>query len=414
MSAQAISETIDVEAALPAIDGLVVRTPALPAESLPAEPGGSVVLKAECLQRTGSFKLRGVLSKIAALGDAAAGGLVTASAGNHGQAVAYAARRRGLSCEVFMPREAPVAKVAAVEALGASVRLVGESVDDAIAAALEEARASGASFVHPYDDPAVVAGQATVGVELVEDVPGLQRVIVPVGGGGLASGIGVAVKRAMPDAVLVGVQAEGACATARALGASGLPPATDHPVSIADGIVLKRAGGIGLKLLHEVVDEMCVVSEDEIAQAMVFLAERAKLVAEGAGAVGVAALLSGRAAPSAGVTAVVVSGGNVDPGLLAAVLSRHESEAGRRVRIFTRVPDRPGGLAGLLGVVAAERANLLAIEHLREGLPLHVRETGVELTLETRGPEHTERVMRALRGSGFEVHVDPGPDAVAG
>ena len=414
MSAHTLSDTIDVDAARRAIADLAVRTPVLPAESLAAEPGGSVMLKAECLQRTGSFKLRGVLSKIAALGDAATGGLVTASAGNHGQAVAYAARLHGLACEVFMPREAPVSKVAAVEALGASVRLAGESVDEAIAGAVEAGRASGASFVHPYDDPAVVAGQATVGVELLEDVPGLRRVIVPVGGGGLASGIGVAVKRALPDAVLIGVQAECACATARALGAAGLPREAETATSIADGIVVKHPGGLGLELMREVVDEMCVVSEDEIAQAMVFLVERAKLVPEGAGAAAVAALLSGRVAPSEGVTVAVISGGNVDSSLLAAVLSRHESEAGRRVRIFTRVPDRPGGLANLLGVVAGERANLLAIEHLREGLPLHVRETGVELTLETRGPEHTDRVMQALGRAGYEVHVDPGPDATSG
>jgi threonine dehydratase len=407
VTAQAVSAGIDIEAARRAIGDLVVRTPVLAADGLPADAGGSVVLKAESLQRTGSFKLRGVLSRIAALGDTASAGLVTASAGNHGQAVAYAARARGLRCEVFMPREAPVSKVAAVEALGAAVQLGGDSVDAAIDRALEQAARSGANFVHPYDDPHVVAGQGTVGLELLEDVPDLRRVIVPVGGGGLASGIGLAVKRQRPEAMLVGVQAEVSCAAARALGARGLPPADPGPpASIADGIAIKRAGGITLEILREVVDEMCVVGEDEIAQGMVFLAERAKLVVEGAGAVGVAALLAGRVAPSEGVTAVIVSGGNVDSSLLAALLRRHESEAGRRVRLFTRVPDRPGGLADLLGVVASERANLLAIEHLREGLPLHVRETGVELTLETRGRAHTEQVVRALRDAGYEVQVD--------
>jgi threonine dehydratase len=316
-----------------------------------------------------------------------------------------------------MPREAPVSKVAAVEALGAAVRLGGDSVDEAIDRALEQAARSGANFVHPYDDPHVVAGQGTVGLELLEDVPDLRRVIVPVGGGGLASGIGLAIKRRRPDAVLVGVQAEVSCAAARALGARDLPPGDSAPpTSIADGIAIKRAGGITLEILREVVDEMCVVGEDDIAQGMVFLAERAKLVVEGAGAVGVAALLSGRVAPSEGVTAVIVSGGNVDSSLLAALLRRHESEAGRRVRLFTRVPDRPGGLADLLGVVASERANLLAIEHLREGLPLHVRETGVELTLETRGRAHTEQVVRALHEAGYTVHVDsaPGEDDAEG
>jgi threonine dehydratase len=403
---------VDVEAARRAIGDLVLHTPALVADGLPVDRGGSVVLKAESLQRTGSFKLRGVLSRIAALGDRAGAGLVTASAGNHGQAVAYAARARGLTAEVFMPLEAPVSKVAAVEALGAAVHLVGDSVDDAIGHAMGQAQRSGAAFVHPFDDPHVIAGQGTVGLELLDDVAGLRRVIVPVGGGGLAAGIGLAVKRRLPDVALIGVQAQACAAAARAL---GVTEARDGdlagPSTIADGIAVKNPGGLALELLGEVVDEMCLVDEDEIAQGMVFLAERAKLVAEGAGAVGVAALLCGRVAPSAGVTAVVVSGGNVDSGLLAALLRRHETEAGRRVRLFTRVPDRPGGLAELLSLVAAERANLLAIEHLREGLALHVRESGLEMTLETRGPEHTERVVQALRTAGYEVHVDFAPQA---
>ena len=413
LTARAPLPAIDVEAARRAIGDLALRTPVLVADGLPADPGGSVVLKAESLQRTGSFKLRGVASKIAALGPDATSGLVTASAGNHGQAVAYAARARGLRCEVFMPMEAAVSKVAAVEALGAVVQLVGESFDEALDAALASAGSTGARFVHPFDDPDVIAGQGTIGLELLEDVPGLRRVIAPVGGGGLAAGIGLAVKQRAREVILVGVQAQACAPAAGALGGEGSAP--DGPVAtIADGIAVKRPGGLALAVLRDVVDEMCTVAEDDIAQGMVFLAERAKLVAEGAGAVGVAALLSGRVAPSDGVTAVIVSGGNVDSGLLAAVLRRHETEAGRRVRLFTRVPDRPGGLAELLGLVAAERANLLAIEHLREGLALHVRETGVEMTLETRGPRHTDQVVEALRRAGYDVHVDFAPGAGPG
>ena len=409
MSAQAASAGIDIDAAQVAIGDLAVRTPVLVCDGLPADPGGAVVLKAESLQRTGSFKLRGVANKIAALGDRAAAGVVTASAGNHGQAVAYAARARGLPCEVFMPREAAVSKVAAVEALGAAVRLVGEGVDEAIEQALAATLESGATFIHPFDDPEVIAGQGTIGLELLADLPDLRRVIVPVGGGGLASGVGLAIKRHLPDAAVIGVQAQACAPAAAALSRSGSAP-VGAVVTIADGIAVRQPGGLALEVLREVVDDMCVVNEDEIAMGMVFLAERAKLVAEGAGAVAVAALLAGRVAPSAGTTAVIVSGGNVDSGLLASVLRRSETEAGRRVRLFTRVPDRPGGLADLLGRVAAERANLLAIEHLREGLALHVRETGVEMTLETRGPAHTAQVVRALQGAGYDVHVDFAPE----
>ncbi len=416
MSAHVPAPELDIEGARRAVADLVLHTPVLVADGLPAPADGSVVLKAESLQRTGSFKLRGVLNRISALGRGASNGLVTASAGNHGQAVAYAARARRLPCEVFMPSEAPVSKVAAVEALGAKVRLVGASVDEAIAAAVGAAARAGAAFIHPFDDPYVIAGQGTIGLELLEDVADLARVVVPIGGGGLAAGIGVAVKRQRPHVQLIGIQAAACPAAARALGAADVPPEDSAAVvTIADGIAVKHPSGIALETLRGVIDDVQLVTEDEIAQGMVFLAERAKLVAEGAGAVGVAAMLAGRVSPSPGVTAVVVSGGNVDSGLLAAILRRHETETGRRVRLFTRVADRPGALAELLSCVAAQRANLLAIEHLREGLALHVREIGVEMTLETRGPEHTEQVVEALRHAGYDVYVDFAPgEAPAG
>jgi threonine dehydratase len=399
-----LATRIDLEAARRAIADVALRTPTVPCDDLYERSGGPVVLKAECVQRTGSFKLRGALSKIAALGADAAAGLVTASAGNHGRAVAYAARARGVPCEVFMPREAAISKVASVESLGATVRAVGQTVDDAIAAATARAGETGAAFIHPFDDVDVIAGQGTVGVELLEDVPEVARIIVPIGGGGLAAGVGVAVKHRRAEVRLVGVQAD-ACAPFAALadGAGAVPTSV---VTIADGIAIKRPGQVTRPLIEEFVDDICVVSEEEIAAGMVFMVERAKLVAEGAGAVGVAALLAGRLPEAPGTTAVIVSGGNVDAGLLAAILSRHETEAGRHVRLFTRVADRPGGLAALLTLVADQRANLLTIEHRREGVPLHVRETGVELTLETRGPVHTEQLVKALRAAGYDVHVE--------
>jgi threonine dehydratase len=398
----------DLDAARAAVLGVAVRTPTLACDELAQAAGTAVALKAECLQTTGSFKLRGALSKLAALGDAAASGLLTASAGNHAQAVAHAARLAGVGCEVIMPRDASVSKVAAVERLGANVELDGASVDEALSLAHERAKSSGAAFVHPFDDLDVIAGQGTLALELLEDIPDLARVVVPIGGGGLASGIGIALRRAGADVELVGVQAQACAPFAQALknGADSAASQAASAATIADGIAVKRPGTLTLTLLRELLDGIETVSEEELAGAMVFLAEGAKLVAEGAGAAAVAALRSGRLAPIAGTTVAIVSGGNVDSGLMASLLLRHETEEGRRVRIFTRVSDRPGGLAELLELVARARANLLSVDHLREAPRLEVRETGIELTLETRGPGHTAEVLAELRGAGYEVSID--------
>jgi threonine dehydratase len=402
--AQGLIEAADLDRARDAIAGTASRTPALPSEELTERAGGPVTLKAESLQRGGSFKLRGALSKLAALGDDRAG-LVTASAGNHGRAVALAARTRGVECTVCMPAQAPVSKVAAIERLGGRVELRGDSVEEALALAAELAERTGAAFVHPFDDLDVIAGQATLGLELLEDVPDLCRVIIPVGGGGLASGVGIALRRAGVRGVqLVGVQAQACAPYLAAL--DGREPAEQElsaGATIADGIAIKRPGRLTLPLLRELLDEVRTVTEDEIADAIVLLAERAKLVSEGAGAVAAAALMNGCLDPMSGTTVAIVSGGNVDSGLLGALLRRRETEEGRRVRIFTRVADRPGGLAELLGVIAGVRANVIAVEHVREAVPLHVRETGVELTLETRGPAHTAELLAALEGAGYAV-----------
>jgi len=407
--ANELIERVDPWAARAAIATAVVRTPTIDCDEIGQAVGGVVALKAECLQRTGSFKLRGALNKVSALGERAAAGLITASAGNHGRAVAQAARLRGVECDVFMPRDAAVSKVAAVERLGARAHLGGGSVEDAVELALERAAETGAAFVHPFDDLDVIAGQGTLGVELLEDVEDLARVIVPVGGGGLASGVGVALRRARPEVEIIGVQARACAPVAAALASPGSATDVEAPAgfTIADGIALKRPGTLTLPLLRELLTGVETVAEDEIADAMVFLADRAKLVAEGAGAVSVAALLSGRVSPApSGRTVAIVSGGNVDSGLLAGLLRRRETEEGRRVRIFTRVPDRPGGLAELLGLVADARANLVSLEHVREAVSLRVRETGVELTLETRGRGHTKEVVQALEGAGYEVVVE--------
>ncbi|HEX3688113.1 MAG TPA: threonine ammonia-lyase [Solirubrobacteraceae bacterium] len=391
----------DVRRAAEAGTGVIRETPLLSSRTLTERVGMTVALKAENLQRTGSFKLRGALAKLASLGSACEDGVVCASAGNHAQAVAYAARERGVPCHVFMPEGAPIAKAEATAALGAQVGLVGESVHESLIAAQQFASAGGHAFVHPFDDPVVVAGQGSVGLELLAQAADLRRVVAPVGGGGLISGVAIAVKSQRPDVEVIGVQVE-ACAPFPASLAAGEPVAVTSALTIADGIAVKRPGALTLALIRRWVDGLVVVSEEEVAEAMVFLLERAKLVVEGAGAVGVAALLTGRAGDAVdGTTAVILSGGNVDPGLLGQIVRRHESQAGRRYVLLARLPDRPGSLAVLLSLVGQLGANLLDVEHIREGFDLHVRESAVQLVLETRGPEHAAEVRRAVRDAGY-------------
>jgi threonine dehydratase len=395
----------DIARARVAVCNVVLRTPVLASPTLSELCGGRVLVKAENLQRTGSFKLRGALNKLAALGAICEHGVVAGSAGNHAWALAEAARARGVPCEVFMPEQAPIAKVEGCGRLGARVRLVGDSLEACFAAATARAREDGLAFVHPFDDADVVAGQGTVGLELLEDVEDLAKIVVPLGGGGLASGIAIAVRSARPDVEVVGVQAQACAAFAESL-RRGAPVDASSAITIADGIAVKRPGELTLGLVQRWLDDVVAVGEDEIAEAMVLLMEQSKLVVEGAGAVGVAALLGGLVAPAErGSTVVVLSGGNVDPGLLAALARRHETQAGRRLVLFTRLPDRPGALARLLACIAGAGANLVEVEHVREGVDLHVRETAVQLVLETRGREHADVVREALARDGYVAQV---------
>jgi threonine dehydratase len=380
---------------------LARETPLLTSRSLSDGCGGRVLLKAENLQRTGSFKLRGAVHKTSLLHEAPA--VVAGSAGNHGQSLAYAARAREIPCTVYMPSDASVAKVAAVQAFGGTVRLGGDSVDECVGLARTEAAETGAVFVHPFDDPEIVLGQATLGLELLDTVPDLAAVVVPVGGGGLISGVGGVVKIARPEVRVIGVQVA-ACASFPASLAAASPIAFSARATIADGIAVKRPGELTLSLVERWVDELVLVEEDDVADAMVWLLERSKLVVEGGGAVGVAALLGGRLAPAAhGSTVIVLSGGNVDAGLLAAIANRGETTAGRRLRLFTRISDRPGGLAALLTEIAAAGGNVVHTDHVREAVPLHVRETGVEIALETRGADHGAQIVAALQASGYAI-----------
>jgi threonine dehydratase len=391
----------EAEQARQVVAGLTRRTPMLSSRSLSEPCGREVVLKAENLQRTGSFKLRGAVHKLSRLGHPT--GVVAGSAGNHGQSLAYAARAKEVPCEVFMPQDAAVAKVAAVEAFGGQVVLGGDSVDDCVAAARERAQETGAVFVHPFDDPEVVLGQATLGVELLEDMPEMGTVVVPIGGGGLISGVAGAIKCHRPEVRVIGVQVEACAAFPESLRRHSPVSFSARP-TIADGIAVKRPGELTLPLVERWVDDLVLVGEDDIAEAMVWLLERAKLVVEGGGAVGVAALLGGAIAPAPeGSIVIVLSGGNVDAGLLASIAQRHETTAGRRLRLFTRIPDRPGGLAGLLALVADAGGNVVHADHVREAVHLHVRETGVEIALETRGAQHSDAIMAALEQAGYEA-----------
>jgi threonine dehydratase len=363
-------------------------------------------MKAESLQLTGSFKIRGASYKLSRLSDAErAAGVVAASAGNHAQALALAARRLGITATLCMPQRAALAKVAAVRRYGGEVRLVPGSYDEAGEAARELAAKEGMTLVHAFDDPEIVAGQATLGLEIAAEVPDSRLVVVPLGGGGLASGVAMAVKSRLAGVRVVGVQAE-ACAPYPSSLAAHRPIGARSAGTIADGIAVKRPGELTLPLVERYVNEVVTVTDDEIAQAMVLLVERAKLVVEGAGAAGVAALMHGRVEPpETGSVCVVLSGGNVDASLLAECIRLGETAAGRRIVLSTVVPDRPGALAGLLRVVGDQGANVVDVEHLRDGVDLHVRETAIQLVLQTEGPEHSERLLAAVRAEGFGVRV---------
>ena len=387
-----------IEAARRAGLGVVKRTPITESAALSERYGGNVVFKAENLQRTGSFKIRGAMSKLASLGDAVKNGVVAGSAGNHAQAIAFAARHHNVPCEIFVPAGASLSKMEAVRSYGAILSEGGDTLSDAVAAAQRHADATGMNFCHPYDDPIVVAGQATLGLELIEDISDLSLVIIPLGGGGLTGGVAMALKTFNPKIRVIGVQVR-ACAPY-----AGSPPPDGPIVTLADGIAVKSPGAFTRPLIEKYVDEIVVVEEDLVADAMVLLMDRGKLYVEGGGAVGVSALMSGQVKPAqTGITCVVLSGGNVDLGILPGLIRRNETKAGRRLILFVRISDRPGGLARLLTLFAETGANLVEVEHVREGVSLHVRETGVQAVLEVRGREHADEVLAAVRNAGYEA-----------
>ena len=378
----------DIEAARARLDGVARVTPVYGSDTLSQLVGGKVLLKAENLQRTGSFKIRGAYNRISTLSDdERAAGVVAASAGNHGQAVAWAAREVGARARIYMPEDAPMAKVEATRHYGAEIELTGSAIEGCLDAATAYVTEHGATFVHPFEDPVVIAGQGTIGLELAEQAPDLETVLIPIGGGGLASGIALALRAVKPGLRIVGVQAAGT-----------LPGGSGY--TIADGIAVKKPGELTMSILDDVLDEIVSVTDEQITEAIVLLLERTKLVVEGGGAVGVAALLSGKV-KKPGIVVPVLSGGNIDATLLISVMRRGLAVAGRFLVVRTRVPDRPGELAKLLTMLANERVNVVEVEHQRETADLPVAETGVELTLVTRDSAHCDEILATMSRLGY-------------
>src|SRR5262245_50030413 len=380
----------EIEQARERLDGVARVTPVFPSETLSRLAGRPVRLKAENLQRTGSFKIRGAYTKLSSLDpEHHAAGVVAASAGNHGQAVAWAARQLGAPARIFMPHDSPMAKVDATRSYGAEVDLTGPAFEETLEIAQAYVEESGATFVHPYEDPLVISGQGTIGLELAEQVAELDTVVIPIGGGGLASGISLALRAVRPGLRIVGVQAAGTRP-----GGSGY--------TIADGIAVKDPGEATMAILGETLDDIVVVEDEQIAEAIVLLAERTKLVVEGAGAVGVAAILGGLAGGSGPVLALL-SGGNIDASLMVQVMRRGLALSGRYLVLRTRVLDRPGELAKLLSLLADERVNVVEVEQQREAAGVPVGYTGVELTLLTRNPEHCDQLVAQMDEWGYPV-----------
>jgi len=392
----------DVKAARSLLDGVIRDTPVQGSRPLSERVGGPVWLKCENLQRAGSFKIRGAYTRISRLTpDESRHGVVAASAGNHAQGVALAASLRGIHSTVFMPEGAPIPKVQATRAYGAELRFHGHSVDEALTAARAFAEETGAVLVHPFDHPDIVAGQGTVGLEILEQVPDVRTVVVCTGGGGLLAGIALAVKSSRPDVRVVGVQADLAAAYPASL-AAGCPVPLDRMTTMADGIAVGCPGQVPFALVQRYVDQVLTVSEESISRALLLTLERAKLVVEPAGAVGVAAVLDDPRAFEPPV-AVVLSGGNIDPLLLMRVLRHGLAVAGRFLSFRARISDNPGALVQLLAEVAAADASVVEVEHMRTDARLRVDEVEVRLELETRGEEHCEEVLARLRAAGYPL-----------
>jgi threonine dehydratase len=391
----------DVQAARSRIRESIRATPAAYSEHLSSESGNTILLKLENLHVTGSYKERGALNGMLCMSDAQrARGVIAASAGNHAQGVAYHAGRLGLRATIVMPLYTPLVKVSATQGWGAEVVLHGENFDEALAEAGRRAEASGATFLHAFNDPAVIAGQGTVGLELLEQIPDLEAVVVPVGGGGLIAGVGCAIKESRPEVRVIGVEPAALPSMSAALAAHRPVEVPPHP-TVADGVAVRRVGDLTLAHVEKYVDEMVSVDDEEIAMAILRLLEKQKTLAEGAGAIGVAALLQHRTSLHGKRTAVIISGGNIDVTLLAHIIERGLVKDGRLVRLRIALSDHPGGLQRLTSVIAQERANIVQVIHDRTYFGVHLGEAKIDVTMETRGAAHAEDLMATLQKSGY-------------
>jgi threonine dehydratase len=392
----------DIQAARSLLRDVILSTPVVPAARLSAELGAEIFYKAENTQHSGSFKIRGAYNTISDLSDAEkARGVIAPSAGNHAQGVALAAQMMGVRAVIVMPERAPLTKIVATRRLGAEVVLHGASFDDAVAHARALQEEHGYTYVHAFDHPRVIAGQGTMGLEIAEALPALNTLVVPIGGGGLIGGIAIALKALLPDVRIVGVQASGCAPVPNSL-AAGRPIAAQTARTIADGIAVKRPGELTLPIIHALVDDVVTVDEDEIVLAIAHVVQNSRLVVEGAGAAGVAALLSGKVRLRPGETAAtVLCGGNIDPNLLARVLETAMVRQGRYLLLRTSVEDRPGGLARLVNCVAETGASVLDLSHRRAMWRVPVDTAGVELALEVRDETHAHAVIDYLSQHGY-------------
>ncbi|MDD1680058.1 MAG: threonine ammonia-lyase [Methanoregula sp.] len=393
----------DIRAARQRIEGHIIRTPLVYSPFISARTGARVYLKLETLQKAGSFKVRGATNKILVnIAAVREHGVVAASAGNHAQGVAVAAHSAGVKAAVVMPSWASIAKQEATRGYGAEIIIHGSSLEESIGRAADLAR-EGRLFIHPYDDDEVIAGQGTIGLEIYDDLPGADMIVVPVGGGGLIAGIATAVKSIRPGVRIIGVQAA-ACPSASGACATGSPVRVAAQPTIADGIRVAECGARTCPVLKELVDEVVLVTENEIADAMLLLLERKHIVAEGAGAAPLAALLNGSMAIAPGSTVVlVISGGNVDSAQLFRIVRQAMARQGRILRFSVLLDDRPGALAGLLSVIAKEGGNILHIDHTHGEGDVPVMMARVEIELETRGCEHAGSIVSAMGNAGYAV-----------
>lgn len=386
------------------LTGVSRYTPLEPSEIISKKTGAQVFLKLENLQKTGSFKLRGAYNKIAVLAQAAAEGVVAASAGNHAQGVAFASSRVGIPATIVMPKGAPITKIESTKALGANVVLAGQGYDDAFRKAQEIQHENGAVFVHAFDDPLVIAGQGTIGLEILEELPDLDAVVVPIGGGGLIAGVACAIKEKRPEVQIIGVEAAGAPCMLEAC-KSGAVHELNSANTIADGIAVRRPGDLTFNMVRQYVDHIVTVDDEEIAWAILMLLESSKLMVEGAGAVGIAALLHKKCDLSCKKVAVIISGGNIDVNVISIIIERGLVKAGRYLRFKTILTDKPGSLQKLLSALANSEANIISIVHDRIKPNVPLKQAEVEISLETRNASHISQIVESLGKMGYELDI---------